>query len=105
MAHRLFQRMNFLRHWAQQHDSTFTGTFREFVSRSKMCLQRSISDTTKNAAVIAGIAAIISPYGEDAHTMRLIMRTFLERHPLDQRMTQSKTSQNEIATVRGFSPV
>lgn len=60
---------------------------------------------TKNAAVIAGIAAIISPQGEDAHTMRLIMRTFLERHPVDQRKTESETSQKEIAIVWNFALV
>ncbi|KAJ5738134.1 hypothetical protein N7493_001289 [Penicillium malachiteum] len=76
------QRKKFRQHRAQQHDSIFTGTFREF-----------------NAAVIAGIAAIIFPHGQDAHTMRLIMRTFLERHPVNQRKTESKASQKEIAII------
>ncbi|KAJ9115857.1 hypothetical protein QFC22_004999 [Naganishia vaughanmartiniae] len=64
------------------HNAYFGGQFREF-----------------NAAMIAGISAIIFPRGEDAEEMRLILTTFLNQNPLDKQAHRDQASQKEVAII------
>ncbi|KAJ9108542.1 hypothetical protein QFC19_002258 [Naganishia cerealis] len=64
------------------HNAYFGGQFREF-----------------NAAMIAGISAIIFPRGEDAEEMRLILTTFLDQNPLDKQAHRDQASQKEVAII------
>ncbi|KAJ9111214.1 hypothetical protein QFC22_006589 [Naganishia vaughanmartiniae] len=64
------------------HNAYFGGQFREF-----------------NAAMIAGISAIIFPRGEDAEEMRLISTTFLNQNPLDKQAHRDQASQKEVAII------
>ncbi|KAJ9094690.1 hypothetical protein QFC21_005847 [Naganishia friedmannii] len=72
------------------HNAYFGGQFREFWL---------INDPCQNAAMIAGISAIIFPRGEDAEEMRLILTTFLNQNPLDKQAHRDQASQKEVAII------
>ncbi|KAL1405596.1 hypothetical protein Q8F55_009235 [Vanrija albida] len=52
-----------------------------------------------NSAVVAGIAAVTQPNAADADEFRMILRCFLERHPLDNTALQTPSSQKEVAII------